>query len=327
MKIACLTFTEAGTVLADHLQAGLSRQAWPVSIFTKADYKARLPGIFRDYDGIVFIAATGIAVRLSAPFLQDKATDPAIVVVDDLGRYAISLVSGHLGGANALAERVAAILGCQPIITTASDSRGIEAVDLFAQQHGLHIANVREAATITALMVAGQPIQFVSEIDARIHYPHLVDDGAVGAIFVTSQAHVACDLPCCLLHPKTLHVGIGCRRGKTQAEILTAITQVFERHNLSLHSIKSLATIDVKQDEPGLHAACTALGCELRIYTKQEIARIQDRFAASPLVQKKIGVSAVCEPCACLAGDDLIVGKTALVGVTVAVSRERSGGV
>jgi cobalt-precorrin 5A hydrolase len=325
LKIACLTFTQSGEQIAATIRTAFRKLVSggaQVDIFTKSDYKEHLHDIFREYTGIVFISSTGIAVRLSAPFLQDKTRDPAVVVVDDLGRYAISLISGHLGGANDLANEIANILDCQPIITTASDGRGIEAVDLFAKRNNLFIENQSDAKIITAMMVEGQPIRLISEIDARIGYDSIVDDNPAGCIYVTSQEQINCDVPYCILRPKNLNVGLGCRRGKTKEEILRAITQVFQEHNLNVNSIKTVATIDVKKDEAGILETCEALQCELHFYTREDIKQVQHRFSASELVQSTIGVSAVCEPCAYLAGGEIIVEKTIIDGITVAVTRE-----
>lgn len=318
-KTACITFTRNSSELAEKIRAGLNGE---VEILTKETYKSALPRIFATCDGIVFIASTGIAVRLCAPFLQDKTHDPAIVLIDDLGRYAISLLSGHLGGANALAQEIAAILGAQPIITTASDGRGFEAVDLFAQRNHLIIENLKDVKTMTAMMVDEQPITLVSEISVTWNYPYFVEQQAVGYVYVTSQQMVICDRPHCILRPQNLHIGIGCRRGKPLEGILTAISQVFQSHNLSLKSIKILATIDIKQSEQGLVEASKTLNCPLQFYSKEEIQQVQQRFAVSPLVQAKIGVTGVCEPCAFLSGGELIVGKTAINGVTIAVAKE-----
>ncbi len=318
-KIAYIGFTQSGLRLAERIQTELDGVA---EILTKATYKSELPQLFDTCDGIVFLSSTGIAVRLCAPFLRDKTRDPAVVVVDDLGRYAISLLSGHLGGANELTQQIADMLGAMPVITTASDGRGFEAVDLFAQRNHLYIENVQDVKTITAMMVDEQPISLVSEVPVTLNYSYLVEQNANGYVYVTSQETVACDVPHCLLRPKNLNVGIGCRRGKSQEAILAAIRKVFHTHNLSLNSIKTLATVDIKQDEQGLLDAANTLQCPLQCYTKDEIQQVQHRFAASPLVQRKIGVSAVCEPCACLAGGELIVGKTIIDGITIAVARE-----
>jgi cobalt-precorrin 5A hydrolase len=290
--------------------------------------------VFAACDGLVFIASTGIAVRLCAPLLRDKTRDPAVVVVDDLGRYAISLLSGHLGGANALAANIADIIGAQPIITTASDGRGFEAVDLLAQRYNLAIDDLDEVKTITALMVAEQPIALVSDIPVTWHYPHRVEGDAAGWVYISSLAALPREQPSCLLRPRTLHVGVGCRRGTPAAAILAAIRAVFEAHNLAIESIAALASIDIKHDEGGLIEAAASLGLELRLYSKAEIQRVCDaakmadgaaaQFAVSPFVQATLGVPGVCEPCACLSGGELIVKKTCRKAVTVAVARARA---
>ncbi len=174
------------------------------------------------------------------------------------------------------------------------------------------------------MMVDEQPITLVSEIPVTWNYPYFVEQQAAGYVYVTSQQTVNCDWPHCVLRPKNLNVGIGCRRGKTQEDILQAIQQVFEQHNLALKSINMLATIDIKQDEQGLLDASKMLRCPLKCYSKEEIQQVQQQFAASPLVQAKIGVTGVCEPCASLAGGELIVGKTLINGVTIAVAKERT---
>ena len=321
MNIACLTFTRNGFEIAERLRAAFGGA---VDIFAADAYKDALPRIFQEYCGIIFIASTGIAARLSAPFLKDKASDPAIVVVDDLGRYAISLISGHLGGANALANDIAAKLGCQPIITTASDGRGIDAIDLFARRHGLVIANLRDAKTLTAMMVDGRPIRLMSEMPVTLNYPRLVERDADGCVCVTTNERVECGDPCCVLHPRILHVGVGCRKGKAAQAILDAISQVFHAENLSLYSIRSLATVEAKRDEAGIIEAAKQLGAELRIFSTQDIQAVQAQFAASEFVKRTLGITAVSEPCAVLAarGGMLLVPKTAISGVTVAVAQD-----
>lgn len=325
-RLACLAFTEAGEALTTRIRAEF---AGPVDCFTKANYKPQLARIFAEYDGIVFCAATGIAVRLSAPFLSDKRCDPAVVVIDDLRRYAISLISGHLGGANELTRELARLLGCQPIITTASDGRDIEALDLFARAHDLYVENWEEMKALTALMVAGRPIQFCSDLPLPLRYAHLTDDSPAGRVYVTAQVRVPRDLPTCLLHPKTLYVGIGCRKGVSQAALEIALQRVFERYNLSLRSIAQFATIQHKQHEPGLRALSHSLALPLTIFSAEAIRGVQNRFAASAFVESILGVTAVCEPCAYLAACAerdpaqvrLRVPKQAQDGITIAVAQ------
>ena len=145
-------------------------------------------------------------------------------MVDDLGRYSISLLSGHIGGANELAENIANCLKCQAIITTASDGRGIEAVDMFAKRNNLFIESLEDAKKITSMMIDGEDIKLQSEIKAKIGYNNIVDNDEAGAIFVSSKLNINYDKPSCILRPKNITVGLGCRRGKTVDEIISALT-------------------------------------------------------------------------------------------------------
>ncbi|MBU3190239.1 cobalt-precorrin 5A hydrolase [Clostridium bowmanii] len=318
MKIACLAFTRSGEAIAKRIKCCSD---YEVHKFSKENYKINLNNIFSDYDGIVFISSTGIAIRISAPFIKNKSVDPAIVVVDDLGRYSISLLSGHIGGANYLAENIAGCLKNQPIITTASDGRGIEAVDMFAKRNNLFIESFGNAKQITSMMIDGDNIKIESEIEAKIGYRNIVENNESGAIFVSSKQSINYDKPSCILRPKNIIVGLGCRRGKSMDEIISALTEVFKSNDLSIKCIKAIATVDVKQDEIGIIDACKNLNCEMVIISREDIKVVQDKFNKSAFVESTIGVSSVCEPCAYISGGELIVRRTAINGITIAISK------
>ncbi len=319
MKLACIAFTGQGLVIAGSIK---SLEGIEADVYDKSSYKSSLDYIFAHYDHIVFISATGIAVRLCAPYLQNKSYDPGIVVIDDLGRFCISLVSGHLGGANELAIKLSELLKCQPVITTASDSRGIEAVDMFAKANGLYIENLADAKKITAMMLEGRKIKLESELKLKLDYYNISDEEYAGVVLVSSLNLIPQNVSCCILRPRNLNVGLGCRRGKSMAEILEAIAEVFDRNNLSQRSIKAVATVNIKADEQGIIDACRQLGCDMKVFERASIAGIEAAFQPSEFVRSRLGISSVCEPCACLAGGSLIVNKTIINGITIAVSRE-----
>jgi cobalt-precorrin 5A hydrolase len=319
VKLCCITFTEDGLKIVHKIQK--SKQ-YDVAVFTKDNYKDRLPEAFQHYEGIVFISSVGIAVRLCAPHLQSKTSDPAVVVVDDLGRYSISLVSGHLGGANQLAAELGELLGCQPVITTASEGRAMEAVDMFAKRKGLFIESMEAAKRLTAMMLEGRTLLLASEIPAELGYHKLSKTAYEGVLLVSSKASAGSELPHCVLRPRNITVGIGCRRGKSKEEILKAIEKVCRDNDISMRSIKTLATVDVKQDEAGILEACEEKGWDLAIFNREQLREVEHLFAASSFVKSQIGVASVCEPCACLAGGRLIVPKTALEGITIAIAKE-----
>lgn len=319
MKIACISFTSSGYLIGEKIKNSLN---YTVDIYTKENYKNKLPYMFKNYDGIIFISSTGIAVRMIAPYITHKTIDPAIVVVDDLGKYSISLLSGHIGGANDLACEIAKVIEALPIITTASDGRGIDAVDIIAKRYGFFIEDMNSAKEITALMVEGKKIAVRSEVDIQINYPNICTEKADGFLIISSKNNVSDEKPYCILRPRNLNVGIGCRKGKTKEEILKAIKIVFEHSNLSIESIKNIGTVDVKKDEQGLIEACNELNRDLKIFFRPQIEEIQDKFKGSEFVLSNIGVTSVAEPCAYLLGGEIIVKKTAINGVTISISKE-----
>ena len=161
MKIACLSFTDSGKRLGDKLVKYRHEPNKDNSYIVHHFENYQVPGgikgnlnyIVEEYDGIIFISATGIAVRMMKPYIKNKKSDPAVIVIDDLGKFSISLLSGHIGGANKLSKWAASIIGAMPVITTASDGRGIEAIDNFAMDNGYEIESMEDAKTIMAMMI------------------------------------------------------------------------------------------------------------------------------------------------------------------------------
>lgn len=323
MKIACLSFTKAGEEIGKKIKDNLK---YEVKLFNKEELKQELhkkiEGIFSSYDGIIFVSSTGIAVRLISPYLISKLSDPAVVVIDDMGRFTISLLSGHIGGANELTNEITGILGSIPVITTASDGRGIEAVDVFAKKNNLFIENIKAAKTITSMMVEGKRIALISDLDLNINYNNLVESEPDGYIVVTYKTDFKSHLPFCILRPRILNIGIGCRRGKSSDEILDFITSVFRENNFCIKSIRAIGSIDIKADELGIIKAAKKLNCEFRTFTKKEITIVQDKFKGSSFVESQIGVKSVAEPSACLLGGEIILKRTAKNGITLSISKQ-----
>lgn len=322
MKIACICYTNKGYETALKIKNGLKN----ADIYRNRDIdggiKTVIKDIFYNYDALVFVSACGIAVRMIAPFIKDKRYDPAVVVVDDTGKFAVSLLSGHIGGANELACRISEVIGSISVITTASDGRNIESIDMFAKRNNLHIESMEDAKNITAIMVNGGKIKFSSEIDAELKYPYFDNSDYNGAVYVTCMDEIKEDKPYVILRPEILNIGIGCRKGKTADEIINAVCCVFNENNLSLKSIKSVSTVEVKKHEEGIIKACEHFNCPLNIFSISQIDEVKDDFEKSEFVEKTIGVPSVAEPCACLGGGRLIVKKAKLDGITIAVAME-----
>ena len=344
MKTAIVTLTAGGAALGRKLIdcfADCDMYVHPkffIDEKTDKPIEGALPAfvgkIFSQYRYIVFIMATGIVVRTIAPHLRDKKVDPGVVVIDEKGQYVISLLSGHIGGANALTHEIADFLGAVPVITTASDVNNRIAVDTLAIKHQCKIEDFKEATKITAHIVNDEVVGILSEIPIITPLPpnvRLLESAEVphesikGLIYITEKniQHV---LPCdkVILRPKNLIVGLGCRKGKTKEEILAAISDVFCKSGISMDSIKQLATVDVKQEEQGIVEAAKALQVPLHIVSREEISKIEDRFIISDFVKKTIGVGAVCEPVALISSDkgSILIEKRAYQGITIAVVKE-----
>ena len=267
--------------------------------------------------------ATGIVVRTIAPLLKDKTQDPAVVVIDEKGEYVISLLSGHIGGANEMAKMIASKIDAKPIITTSSDLNEVLAVDLFAIQNGLIIKDMIQAKDVTALLVEKKTVALLNHCMIKIEHPYSeCAESADALIVVSNRAKIDTDQVFVHLIPQNLVVGIGCRKGVETNLIIDFITKTFEDLGLSTKSIKYLATIDLKQNETGIIGASNYFNAPMKVIERTEIVKIEHLFTSSNFVKSNVGVSSVCEPAAYLAGGqkgEFILRKTAFQGITLAV--------
>lgn len=293
-------------------------------------------GIFGNYQGFIFVMASGIVVRTLAPLLRDKTVDPAVVVMDEKGRFAISLLSGHLGGANELASCAALITGGDAVITTATDVNELPAIDLIAKEHGWAIENRDAIKTVNAAIVNGGRI---AVYDATGHlkallgnigqFVFLPDSGeclsaeADAKVIVDVRVHDAGSqhVAPLQLRPKILVVGMGCNRNTTKEEI----REVFNRHlaavGLSPLSVRNLATINLKDDEAGLLEFAGEAGLPISFYTAEELNTVEG-IKPSAYLMKTVGAKGVCEPAAMLSAGTgrLLVKKIKDGNVTMAVA-------
>lgn len=310
-----------------HEQPGLAPMRTSLSEWTARQ--------FEEQDGLIFVGAAGIAVRAVAPFLKGKESDPAVVVVDEQGRFSISLVSGHLGGANDLAVRAAGIVGAVPVVTTATDLQGKFAVDVFARDHGLAISDLKLAKQISVDILEEKQVGFYSDFPVEGGLPAGLVRGepCSRSIWVTVKRHpepasfVSLFQPeeseILRLIPKAVCLGIGCRRGTAKEKIRDTVRSFSALYNLELRSLCCIASIDLKKDEAGLLAFAKETGLPFYTYTVGELQGIPGAFTASELVKKTTGVENVCERAAVAAGGEgavLTAGKYIGEGVTVAAA-------
>ncbi|HBQ27920.1 MAG TPA: hypothetical protein DD719_00560 [Desulfotomaculum sp.] len=298
--------------------------------------------LFPKYKGFVFIMAAGIVVRLIAPLLRHKRYDPAVVVMDEQGRFAVSLLSGHLGGANELAVRVASAAGAQAVITTATDSSNILALDMLAKKMGMTCEPLENLKKINAALVNGEKISLFTEVSLpEALFPENVNlifevkfnapawpGHSSAVVFITNKiidVSSLGDTPYLFLRPKNLVAGVGCKKGIKPEEVIAALHFALARANLAPASVKVLASISLKQKEQGLLRAASQLGREVKFFTPEEIARCTLSFSQSTFVENTIGVGGVCEPAAYLAAKKparIILPKTVYHGVTIALAAE-----
>jgi cobalt-precorrin 5A hydrolase/precorrin-3B C17-methyltransferase len=279
-------------------------------------------------EALLFVMASGIAVRTIAPLLQDKKSDPAVVVIDESGRYAVSLLSGHLGGANEKAREIAAFLGGEAVITTASDVNRLTSIDLFARDRDLVIDDWKVLPPVAARLVNKGNLTVYSETGVDLPPEFiLVADPAYADIVVTNRTDVA-PVGALSLRPRNLVVGMGCNSGTSPEEIDRAVKSVFKAHGLAFSSLKVLATINVKDREPGIAAFAETYGLPIFTYSAEELNNVEG-VVPSEVVFKATGAKAVAEPSAILGAkaETLLVGKQKIGNVTVAVTAMKAGSI
>lgn len=328
MKLAGLAFTALGTGLCDQIGEELIRRGHEFQRFTtpfSPDLKGQVEGLFASCDGLIFVGAAGIAVRAIAPFVRSKTTDPAVVVMDEQGRFSISLLSGHIGGANDLALLLAEITGAQPVVTTATDGRNLFSVDRFAARKGLRIGSMTMAKEISAALLAGKSIGVESEFPVDGALPkgfEFADRGPIGlSISIYDKAPVF-DRTLFLV-PTAVTLGIGCRKSISKERIQFAVEEALGAAGLSPKSIGGVCSIDLKAEEAGLLEFCRERNLRYEVFSAQELSQVSGEFSTSSFVEGVTGVDNVCERAAVLGsgGGPLLLKKQAIQGVTVAAAR------
>ncbi len=291
---------------------------------------------------LVYVGAVGIAVRAVAPYLRSKATDPAVVAVDECGRFAVPLASGHLGGANELARKIAALTGGTAVITTATDLRGVLAVDEWARRHDCAVIHPEKIKSVSGRLLEGGTVRFytaftvdgippdgveVLEVPDSIEVPdapggvEAANTGADGTVSPTVWLDVHRHPPLSL-SPRVLVLGVGCRRGTRREALERRFSALCEHYGFWPEAFAAAATIDMKADEAGLLEFCAAHGWKLHTFRADELRQVPGTFTASAFVARRAGVENVCERAAVLLSKgELLVRKRAGEGVTFAVAR------
>jgi cobalt-precorrin 5A hydrolase len=313
--------------------------------YTYKHLKQAVAGKFGQYKKHIFIMATGIVVRTIAPYLIHKTKDPAVVVVDEAGKFAVSLISGHLGGANELAHKVAKAICGQAVITTATDVNDVPAIDLLAKKKRLKIKNPTAIKAVNMALLIGEQMaiydpynQFKDQLwpkpplflscDTNFDQMKEKLSRAAAGVLIDDRRwpdldQTISDQRVLVLRPLTLTVGLGCNRNTPTEEMIELLEAVFNQFKLSMDSIEILASVDLKADEPGLLHLGRKLNLELTLFSPDELDKVEHVPTPSSVVKKHLGVSSVCEAAALLGSHKgtLIVPKQKSRNVTLAVAR------
>ncbi len=342
LAVKCADFIDAQCVFAPFDKtAGYSDER-----LTGFDHFAEsLSSRFHEFESHVFIMASGIVVRSIAGLIQDKSTDPAVLVMDEAGDHVISLISGHLGGANAMAVKLASCLGADPVITTATDVNNIMAVDEIASKIGANVENKAMIKKVSSCMLNQVPVALICDrilfdtyygsTDLKLDHFEKFDDADFtdyGALcFITEKNYkIPEDLlqKSLFIRPANLVIGIGCNKNTSKDEIANAVNSVFEDFEMSPLSIAGVATIDVKKNEPGLVEYVQSINSILHSYEAAQLDEVSAAGMSEPsaYAQKHVNAKGVAEPAALLcAGPEaqLVAVKQKIGNVTVAVAAKK----
>ena len=341
-KIAMICFSQTGYETGKRLAEELEKTGAAVELAAKSRYipesiaeshQEWTEKQFQKSEGIVFIGACGIAVRSIAPFVADKKKDPAIIVSDECGHYVISLLSGHLGGANELAQQIADLTGGIPVITTATDVHKKFAVDVFAKKNQCSIFPMPAAKEFSAALLKGEPVGFYTDFPYEGALPEGIclcgKNGEPADKTERPKIGMAVSVESfCAPFPVTVHIvppaltlGVGCKKGKETEEIERFFSEFIKKHGLSVQAFSGVATIDLKKEEKGLLEFAKKWKLPFRTYSAEALQKVPGSFSASPFVKEITGVDNVCErSCLLDSGGKLAVSKCAGNGVTMAAA-------
>ena len=309
-------------------EAGIKDDTFSDILYVKTSVGDWAKERMQEKSALLFIGACGIAVRAVAPFLTDKLHDVPVLVMDEKGKYVIPILSGHMGGANDLANHIAERTGAEAVITTATDINKKFAVDLFAKRNSLYIANKDGIAKVSSKVLAGKEITICIETGHEITCEEtgmqIVPYPPVGFVDVVVTSKDAVFDTSILLKPREYVIGIGCKRGKNVNEIDKFISKTINEMGISIMQIFALSSISQKRDEQGIIEWCRKEGIPFLTYTAEELQEVNGNFTKSSFVKDQVGVDNVCERAAVKAcGEDgkLILSKVAENGMTIAIAR------
>ena len=330
MRAGLISFTENGDATAKRAAEALT--GYELVKAGKNTDKRNMPSAqwtrerFADSSLIVFVGAVGIAVRLCAPYIVSKDRDPAVIVIDERGRYVIPLLSGHIGGANRAAGLIAEKIGAEAVITTATDINGCFAADEWAAQNGYVIDDIGEIKHISSAVLVGEKLGLCSDFAVNGAVPKCFDSGTHRCgVLIADRPRKVFEHTLCLM-PKRFVIGVGSRAGAPRAELIALAQKLLRENGIDARTIAAVVSVELKKDEPAIAELAVYLGCKTEFYTAEELKNVRGGFSESEFVRSVTGVGNVCERAAVLYGlkhgrkTELLVKKTKGNGVTAAAA-------
>lgn len=345
-RIFLISFTDSGQALAEKLAGGLNQKEMEAQTFrcgnplSLSEFASQG---FREAEALIFVGAMGIAVRAIAPHVVSKVKDPAVVVIDERGNNAISVLSGHLGGGNELTQLVAEITGANLVITTATDVQGVFAIDLWTKKNNCKILRPDRIKVISAALLSGEKVYFVSDYEISGQVPKNVElrvlrgqkedkvESCTSEVCFGERANVLVSIDktkienakekCLVAVPQIAYLGVGCRKGTTEHAIEECFEEFMRKSGMSADAICLVCSIDLKKDEEGLISFCKKHELEFKTFSAEQLSAVEGEFSGSDFVQKITGVDNVCERSAiCGSGGIIVNRKMAKNGVTMAIA-------
>ncbi len=333
MKATVFSVTEKGRILSKKFSDLLPEHTVSRFTFYKhsdngsqpfTDMKAAVGTVFDYSDIIIFICACGIAVRSIAPFIKSKKTDPAVLVIDDNGKFVISLLSGHIGGANGFTREIAHMISAEPVVTTATDIGGKFSPDSFAKANDLIITDMNAAKLIASAILDNEKIGLISEYKC-VNIPAEIEESKLHryGIYISTDDKKPFEVTLKLI-PKNVVLGIGCKKNTPLEVIIKTVRNALEKNCISIERICTVATIDIKSNEKGLLDFCKKYALDFITYSFEELMSIDGDFTTSDFVKSITGADNICErSCVLRTNGDLLFRKYAENGVTVAASERQ----
>ncbi|WP_338627308.1 cobalt-precorrin 5A hydrolase [Clostridium baratii] len=321
--ISIISVTEKGDEIAYKLKENFDSDIYLRSKLKDFKLDNITKECFKKYKAIVFLSSTGIAVRAISKYLKGKDVDPAVIVVDVCNNFTISLVSGHLGGANKLTYEISNVLGNIPVITTATDNMDLIAPDILAKNNNLIIEDLKKAKVIAGRLVNKETVYFKDDsnkIDCPKGYIE-TEEVKDNTVWITNNLKEQDNV--LKLIRKNIILGIGCRKDTDSKKLSDFVSNVFLENNLYKRSVKLIASIDVKKNEKAILDLAKELNSKLKFYTKEEIMTVEEKYEGSAFVKATVGVSSVSEPVVDLSGGEIIIEKIKNSGMTLTVGIEK----